>query len=77
MTPGRGQSMVRALAADPALKGAALSGDVPFDGSNSNNVFQLPGEPARSLIRTVTAGPDFFSLYGIKLLSGRMLSWSA
>ena len=64
------------MAADPALKGAALSGDVPFDGSNSNNIFQLPGEPARSLIRTVTAGPDFFSLYGIKLLSGRMLSWS-
>jgi len=75
VTPAAAQSMVRALAADPSLKGAALSGDVPFDGSNSNNVFQLPGEPVRAVIRTVTAGPDFFSLYGIKLLSGRMLSW--
>jgi putative ABC transport system permease protein len=75
VTPAASQSMMRAMAADPALKGAALSGDVPFDGSNSNNIFQLPGEPARSLIRTVTAGPDFFSLYGIKLLSGRTLSW--
>ena len=75
VTPAAAQSMVRALAADPSLKGAALSGDVPFDGSNSNNVFQLPGEPARAVIRTVTAGPDFFSLYGIKLLSGRTLSW--
>ena len=75
VSPAAAQSMVRALAADPSLKGAALSGDVPFDGSNSNNVFQLPGEPVRAVIRTVTAGPDFFSLYGIKLLSGRMLSW--
>jgi putative ABC transport system permease protein len=75
VTPAASQSMMRAMAADPALKGAALSGDVPFDGSNSNNIFQLPGEPARSLIRAVVAGPDFFSLYGIKLLSGRTLSW--
>ncbi len=75
VTPDAAQSMVRALAADPALKGAALSGDVPFDGSNSNNVFQVPGEPARSVIRTVSVGPDFFSVYGVKLLSGRLLSW--
>ena len=75
VTPAAAQSMVRALAADPALCGAAVSGDVPFDGSNSNNIVQVPGEPARSVIRTVTIGPDFFSLYGIKLLSGRVLSW--
>src|SRR5581483_1568535 len=67
VTPVAAQGMVRALNADPSLKGAALSGDVPFDGSNSNNIFQVPGEPARSVIRTVSAGPDFFSLYGIKL----------
>src|SRR6185437_313685 len=75
VTPSTAQSMARALAADPALKGAALSGDVPFSGNNSNDVVQLPGESRNSVIRTVGAGPDFFSLYGVKLLSGRALSW--
>jgi putative ABC transport system permease protein len=69
------QSMVRAMAADPALKGAALSGDVPFSGDNSNTVIQAPGETANSVIRTVGTGPDFFSFYDIKLISGRPLSW--
>ena len=75
VTPSTEQSMMRALAADPALKGAALSNDVPFSGNSSNDVVQLPGEQRNSVIRTVGAGPEFFSLYGIKLLSGRALSW--
>jgi putative ABC transport system permease protein len=74
-TPAADESMVRAMAADPALKGAALSGDVPFDGNNSNNVIRVPGEAANSVMRTVVAGPDFFSLYDIRFLSGRALSW--
>ncbi|HXR95507.1 MAG TPA: FtsX-like permease family protein, partial [Rhizomicrobium sp.] len=73
--PAASQSMVRAMAADPALKGAALSSDVPFSGNSSNDVVQLPGEQRQSVIRTVGVGPDFFSLYGVKLLSGRTLSW--
>ena len=73
--PAASQSMVRAMAADPALKGAALSGDVPFSGNNSNDVVLLPGEQRASVIRTVGIGPDFFSIYGIKLLSGRAISW--
>jgi putative ABC transport system permease protein len=73
--PSASQGMVRALTADSALKGAALSSDVPFSGNNGNDVVQLPGEDRNSVIRNVGAGPDFFSLYGIKLLSGRPLSW--
>lgn len=69
------QSLVHALAADPALKGAALSGDVPFSGNTNNGVFRVPGTPGSSIIRQVSAGPDFFALYGIRLLSGRALSW--
>ncbi|HKD46490.1 MAG TPA: FtsX-like permease family protein, partial [Rhizomicrobium sp.] len=75
VSPAASQSMVRALAAEPALKGAALSDDVPFSGNSGNDVVQLPGEDHNSVIRNVGAGPDFFSLYGIKLLSGRPLSW--
>ena len=73
--PAASQSMVRAMAADPALKGAALSNDVPFSGNSSNDVVQLPDEQRASVIRTVGTGPDFLSLYGVKLLSGRALSW--
>ena len=75
VSPTTAQSMARAMAADPALKGAAMSGDVPFSGNSGNDVVQLPGEDHNSVIRNVGAGPDFFSLYGIKLLSGRPLSW--
>lgn len=76
MTPNKSQSLVRALAADPSLKGAALSRDVPFSGSSgSNTVIDVPGEQSTSVIRLTGTGPDFFSLYGIKLLSGRALSW--
>jgi len=69
------QSLVRALAADPAVKGTAMSGDVPFSGNTNNGVFRVPGTPGSSVIRQVSAGPDFFSLYGVRLLSGRALSW--
>ena len=34
--PDAYQSMVRAMAADPALKGAAMSGDIPFSGDSNN-----------------------------------------
>jgi putative ABC transport system permease protein len=72
--PAASQSMVRALAADPALKGAAL-GDVPFSGTSGNDLVRLPGENHNSAILNAAAGPDFFTLYGIKLVSGRALSW--
>jgi putative ABC transport system permease protein len=73
--PDTYQSMVRAMAADPALKGATLSGDVPFSGNSNNRVLQAPGESVNTVMRYVGVGPDFFSFYGIKLLSGRTLSW--
>ena len=73
--PGASQSMVRAMAAEPALKGAALSGDVPFSGNSDNRVLQVPGEPANTVMRFVGLGPDFSSFYGIQILSGRALSW--
>jgi putative ABC transport system permease protein len=75
VAPNEDQSLMRALADNPALKGAALSGDVPFSGSSNNTVIDVPGEQGTSVIRAVGVGPGFFSLYGIKLLSGRALSW--
>jgi putative ABC transport system permease protein len=74
MAPGAIQSLTQALNADPALKGAAWSGDVPFSGNTSNTTIEIPGVPGNSLIRRLTTGQNFFSLYRIRLLSGRYLS---
>jgi len=76
LAPSTLQSMTHALDADPALKGAALSSDVPFQGNANNNTIEIPGRPGTSMIREVDTGPDFFSVYGIHLLSGRALSES-
>jgi putative ABC transport system permease protein len=68
------QSLFRALDADPALKGAAPSGNTPFSGANWNNAVEIPGMPGTRMFHTVPVGPNFFSLYDIHLLSGRTLS---
>ena len=74
MTLSQRESFVRALDADPNLKGAAASSDVPFTGSKSNDVIQVPGLSGNSLMRTVWVTPAFFPLYGIHIVSGRDLS---
>jgi len=74
LTPAAVQSLSRALDADPALKGTALSGRVPFDGQSWGSTIELPGVPGSSSIRWFPAGPNFLSLYHIRLLSGRALS---
>ncbi len=74
MTTGAIQSLTRALNAEPALRGAAWSGDVPFSGNTSNTTIEFPGVPGNSLIRRLSTGQNFFSLYRIRLLSGRLLS---
>src|SRR5665213_3154007 len=76
LAPSTQQSLVRALDADPRLKGATLSGPVPFDGSSWNETIAIPGEPGTTSIRWVPMQPDFLSLYHIRLLSGRVLSES-
>jgi putative ABC transport system permease protein len=68
------QSLFRALDADPALKGAAVSGNTPFSGSNWNSTVEIPGVAGTRMFHTVPVGANFFSLYDIRLLSGRALS---
>lgn len=74
LQPSTRQSLVRALDADPALKGTTLSGAVPFDGQSWGSAIEIPGKSGTSLIRWVPMRPDFLSLYHIRLLSGRALS---
>jgi putative ABC transport system permease protein len=70
------QSLYRALNADPHLKGAALSGDVPFAGGADVETIEVPGAPGTSRLNYEAVGPNFFSLYDVHLLSGRALSES-
>jgi putative ABC transport system permease protein len=71
------QSMVRALDADPRVIRATLSTAVPFSGySAAVATIEIPGRPGTSSIGSIGVGPDFFSVYGIKLLSGRSLAES-
>jgi putative ABC transport system permease protein len=69
------QSMVRALDADPSVIKATLSSDIPFSGNGAAiYAIEIPGRPGTSSISNHSVGPDFFSVYGIKLLSGRSLT---
>ena len=72
--PAAQQSLYRALAADPHLKGAARSGDVPFSGGGDVETIEVPGAPGTSRLTYEAVGPNFFSLYDVHLLSGRALS---
>jgi putative ABC transport system permease protein len=76
LSPATLQSLVHAFNADPALKGAAVSNDVPFSGGANVGIVSQPGKPGTSMIRFLDTGPGFFSLYDIRLLSGRALSES-
>jgi putative ABC transport system permease protein len=76
LAPSALQSLVHAFNADPALKGAAVSNDVPFTGSANIATIERPGKSGTDMIRSIDTGPDFFSLYGVHLLSGRGLSES-
>ena len=74
MAPNTRESFVRALNAEPAIEGAALSGDTPFSRSKSNGVLGIPGQQSNTVIGRVSTGPGFFDLYRIRLEAGRALS---
>jgi len=76
MTQSTRQSFVRALDADPALKGATLSGDTPFTDGPVGAPIQIPGQVGTMLMRVHLIGPNFLSVYRIRLLAGRTLSES-
>jgi putative ABC transport system permease protein len=65
------QCMVRVLDGDPTVTGATLSSDVPFSDVADYDAIEVPGRPGTSSIDTVGIGPDFFRVYGIRLLAGR------
>jgi putative ABC transport system permease protein len=67
-------SMVQALAADPAIAGATRSHMTPLDGGVWVESITLPGSSAKFVIRNNSIDPDFIRVYGMKLLAGRNFS---
>jgi putative ABC transport system permease protein len=75
LTAPQRESFAAALRTDPQILGVAYSNGVPIDLSNvENDVIQTAGDPASVQAEIINIGPEFPSLYGMKLLAGRLLS---
>jgi len=69
------ESLARVLSAGPGISGAALSDAVPFDlFATSTWSTRLDGQGPMVGAFLVETSPEFPSLYGMRLLAGRLLS---
>jgi putative ABC transport system permease protein len=67
--------LARVLRTGPGIVGTALSNVVPFDtGWAFNQIVHVPGEISGITAHVVMISPEFPSLYGMRLLAGRLLS---
>jgi putative ABC transport system permease protein len=74
LSPDGVESFARTLAKGPGILGVARSSFVAFSGSNNTLTTQKPGDPQILSPTSFAVTPDYFSLYGIKILAGRVLS---
>jgi len=75
LTPSASESLARALRTHPEIVDVALSNAVPFDLFNVSNVpVQTQGMSQSFTAQLVNISPAFPSLYGMRLLAGRLLS---
>jgi putative ABC transport system permease protein len=66
--------MARALRTSPDIADAAISDAVPFSDDHNRISAHAPGATSSEEFALVPAGPEFMSLYRIRLLAGRLLS---
>ena len=74
LSPEGADSFARTLEKGPGILGVARSGFVAFSGSNNTLTTQKPGDPNILSPTHFAVTPDYFNLYGIKILAGRVLS---
>ena len=74
LSPEGVDSFAQALAKGPGVLGVALSNFVAFIGGNNTLPTQRPGDPQFLSPTHIAVSPDYFSLYGVKVLAGRVLS---
>ncbi|MEO8301182.1 MAG: FtsX-like permease family protein, partial [Rhizomicrobium sp.] len=74
LSPEGVENFTRTLAKGPGVLGVARSNYMAFSGNNSTLPTQRPGDPQFLSPTHFAISPDYFSLYGIKILAGRVLS---
>lgn len=73
--PSARESLSRALKAHPGITAVGLSDAVPFDLFNASNIpVRVQGNPQDVAAHIINIDPEFQSLYGMRLLAGRLLS---
>jgi putative ABC transport system permease protein len=68
------ESFAHALAAGPGVIDVARSSIRPFSGANDTLPLRKPGDPQVFSPTHIVVTPNYFRLYGIRLLAGRELS---
>ena len=75
LTASAANSLAQRLKANPEIVDVALSNAVPFDLFNVGNIpIHIQGQSESVATEIITIGPEFPSLYGMRLLTGRLLS---
>ena len=72
--PGTADSLARALRSGPDIIDVAISDAVPFSDDHNTVSVRTPGATSNQQFALVPASPDFMSVYGVRLLAGRLLS---
>jgi putative ABC transport system permease protein len=68
------QSFVQALRSGPGMLALGLGNFQPFDEGQSLVNVMVPGQPDVILLNEIEASPDIPTVYGLKLIAGRLLS---
>lgn len=75
LTSSERDGLAAALRTNPAIVGLAYSNAVPLNLDYvDNDEIRAAGDPTSVPAKVLDAGPEFPSLYGIRLLAGRLLS---
>jgi len=75
LTPSAREGLAAELRTDPQIVGIAYSNAVPLNLFNVNNdEIRTAGKPESVSAEIMNIGPEFPTLYGMKLLAGRLLS---
>lgn len=75
-TAEMGATLKREIAALPGVRGVALSWDTPPLSSNNNTLLYPTPQPSeeRLIVETLFVDPDFFAVYEVAPLAGRLFS---
>jgi len=76
IAPTTTQSLAQALRRYPGISDVAISAAVPLGHNYVSNTARPAGGVFSQPIRTISISPNFFQLYRVRLLSGRLLSLS-